>query len=902
MVRLMEDNIWLGENPVLNNIILDLITRYKKVRVKLRGNQEHIIQSSLLAEQFLGTIEGVATWIVDMTAKISGPIPNDQEQLLERMSQFHSLHREVIAKESSIDTLIEKGAVLLAEGDVDMTHGSLIESRLSTVRDSYDEVVLLYSSHKSKLDAAVSTSTRYQLSLYPFPSSLPRYPLYSSRPPSLSLTLPQNKIDSVMGKLARFDTIYLGADKPRCDLDDIRDQVSRLEEAKSELTAIQTLITDLEASQVTDRSDVTFDRRKLQLRTKFDTVQAECESKIKSLLVQESKLNLIDADLLKLETWISVSCETLSSNLGENTALLDAVNNLSTEMNLEKEHFQVIKRNLEVFFKECKPLKQGAIIDRLQSVEESLVDIEDIVVERKMKCQDEMTQVNGFQEKMNKMFDWIHSKEQELASQSTNTLRHEEAVTQLADHETMQVDISNKQTTVDNINQTTNINRTTNVTNITSTNNTTNITSNTSNITTTDTTTTPGGESGVGAPDPSWDIPAYLKAGMTAAEYDLQQRVVQSKQVCEQRTQEMIQEKLVEMGVEEGHPEFESIKNQVTVESRKEVESLGVNPKTGGNAFQMQAVDRPISPVDRPISPVSLPPVEEHPEEEERQEEEKEEDHSDCPKCRLEALCRISPIPRVRAEEEELAARLASLHHTHPVPRICTCNDPNCSYRTRFQQGTTSRDHSTLLREHSILTSRDHQQEQRLRYSSPSKSPTPERFPTPERTLYLPAPVTTNIRKEDLLYKTGRDLEMINRRLSQIELESSRISPARFEPPSSYQTPSSNYQVPSTSYQLPPRSYQPPSFGLSRESSVGNTGYSSYRGSSGQHRSSLVSMGSGGNMGSSGMSRYTSSIGGRGSPHSNPSHHGHPLQSCWRVQPAICHDSRRYGKWAISRR
>ena len=27
MVRLMEDNIWLGENPVLNNIILDLITR-----------------------------------------------------------------------------------------------------------------------------------------------------------------------------------------------------------------------------------------------------------------------------------------------------------------------------------------------------------------------------------------------------------------------------------------------------------------------------------------------------------------------------------------------------------------------------------------------------------------------------------------------------------------------------------------------------------------------------------------------------------------------------------------------------------------------------------------------------------------------------------------------------------
>ena len=27
MVRLMEDNVWLGENPVLNNTILDLITR-----------------------------------------------------------------------------------------------------------------------------------------------------------------------------------------------------------------------------------------------------------------------------------------------------------------------------------------------------------------------------------------------------------------------------------------------------------------------------------------------------------------------------------------------------------------------------------------------------------------------------------------------------------------------------------------------------------------------------------------------------------------------------------------------------------------------------------------------------------------------------------------------------------
>ena len=39
-----------------------------------------------------------------------------QEQLMEYMAVFHGLNKEVTAKETSIDTLIEKGAVLLAEG------------------------------------------------------------------------------------------------------------------------------------------------------------------------------------------------------------------------------------------------------------------------------------------------------------------------------------------------------------------------------------------------------------------------------------------------------------------------------------------------------------------------------------------------------------------------------------------------------------------------------------------------------------------------------------------------------------------------------------------------------------------------------------------------------------------
>ena len=54
----------------------------------------------------------------------------------------------------------------------------------------------------------------------------------------------QNKIDSVMGKLSRYDTVFLGADKP--DIDHISQQIDRLEQSKSELADIEKLIIEIE--------------------------------------------------------------------------------------------------------------------------------------------------------------------------------------------------------------------------------------------------------------------------------------------------------------------------------------------------------------------------------------------------------------------------------------------------------------------------------------------------------------------------------------------------------------------------------------------------------------------------------------------------------------------------------
>jgi hypothetical protein len=55
--------------------------RYKRVRNKLKGSHDHIHQSSLLADQFLGTIQNVVSWIGDMTSKIDVDLPPDQVSL-----------------------------------------------------------------------------------------------------------------------------------------------------------------------------------------------------------------------------------------------------------------------------------------------------------------------------------------------------------------------------------------------------------------------------------------------------------------------------------------------------------------------------------------------------------------------------------------------------------------------------------------------------------------------------------------------------------------------------------------------------------------------------------------------------------------------------------------------------
>ena len=56
----------------------------------------------------------------------------------------------------------------------------------------------------------------------------------------------QNKIDCVMGKLSRYDTLYLGADKPAFDLPQIREQIDRLEQSETELDEIGALIHEIE--------------------------------------------------------------------------------------------------------------------------------------------------------------------------------------------------------------------------------------------------------------------------------------------------------------------------------------------------------------------------------------------------------------------------------------------------------------------------------------------------------------------------------------------------------------------------------------------------------------------------------------------------------------------------------
>ena len=55
------------------------------------------------------------------------------------------------------------------------------------------------------------------------------------------------------------------------------------------------LTLSLQSINVIEGGDASFSRRKLQLRTKLETVMAECESKIKTLQLYESKLKTIES-------------------------------------------------------------------------------------------------------------------------------------------------------------------------------------------------------------------------------------------------------------------------------------------------------------------------------------------------------------------------------------------------------------------------------------------------------------------------------------------------------------------------------------------------------------------------------------------------------------------------------
>ena len=90
-----------------------------------------------------------------------------------------------------------------------------------------------------------------------------------------------------------------------------------------------------------DVGDASFSRRKVQLRTKLETVLAECESKMKSLSLYENKMVALDQDMALLEHWIDNSCGMLTDNLSQNDTLLKAVVSLSSEIHIQRAHLTV---------------------------------------------------------------------------------------------------------------------------------------------------------------------------------------------------------------------------------------------------------------------------------------------------------------------------------------------------------------------------------------------------------------------------------------------------------------------------------------------------------------------------------------------------------------------------------
>ena len=57
--------------------------------------------------------------------------------------------------------------------------------------------------------------------------------------------------------------------------------------------------------KVVEGADASFARRKLQLRTKLETVVAECDSKIKTLQLYDSKMKVIDSGNLEIDSFES---------------------------------------------------------------------------------------------------------------------------------------------------------------------------------------------------------------------------------------------------------------------------------------------------------------------------------------------------------------------------------------------------------------------------------------------------------------------------------------------------------------------------------------------------------------------------------------------------------------------
>ena len=201
---------------------------------------------------------------------------------------------------------------------------------------------------------------------------------------------------------------------------------------------------------------------------------------------------------------------------------------------------------------------------------------------------------------------------------------------------------------------------------------------------------------------------------MTAAEFDLQQRVEHSKKVCEERTQEMIQERMTELNIRATDESYHRVKQQIEQECRTEVQSLGVNPSTGASAFKLQPVDRPLPQPEVTQVVIKQEKISEQQAEKDVKSthhhhvEVRTEEEHDCPECEKErhmrecgtsGMCSISPIhtPPLHHQDDLLltsrfenlhlnGGRVTSRHLDNSRYRDHNCDDPYC--RMRYSQRT----------------------------------------------------------------------------------------------------------------------------------------------------------------------------------------------------------------------